>query len=100
MACRLRCVVLRIGSSATRKKNVRIIREIVHVDPGWRAHRRANKPREGLVESSVVRSDVRSADRSEPCTGSRTSATSTVKAALTVLTHKTLSCGCESRSVS
>jgi hypothetical protein len=98
MACRTRCVVLRIGSSAIRKKNVRIIREIVHVDPGWMAHRRANEPRKGLVESSVVRSDVRSADRSRPCTGNRTSAPSTAKAALTVLTHNALSGRCESRS--
>jgi hypothetical protein len=62
------------------------------------ALRRANELPAELVESSVVRSDVRSANKSKPCTEKRTSASSTAKAALTVLTRNALSGRCESRS--
>lgn len=98
MASRDRCVAIRTGVTATRKMDVQIARVIVHVIPGWRARRRAGKNQEVPAESSVVRSDVRSAGSSRPRTGNKTSAPRTAKTALTERARKALMGRCESRS--
>ena len=78
--------------------DVQIARVIDHVIPGWQAQRRAGRNHEVPTESSVVRSDVRSACNSRPRTGSKTSAPRTAKTALTERARRALMGRCESRN--
>ena len=82
---------------ATRESGVQSIRVIVHVGPGWTAPRRRSVGQAADTDPSMERSDVRSAKRDRPCTGTRTSAHKTAKKASTGDAHASPKSAPESR---